>query len=200
MLTRPPTSLSHIIPVIAMINPSPSSFSTPPNNLVNSFLFDMECNLPFDQLRPELLILVTIDTLHIQAYPFLLKYQTRILRKYGDTSIELIGIHPKYPFIHPFYFPTQHWLTFPKETLCFLWYLCHHYYIAIEFPFHALLKIFQLFQDNYRKPRSFPLDPSHTNLKHFLLWFRPIPIWFHWLKTYQKHTKPKPNQIGRAHV
>ena len=163
MLTRPPYQLSpsQIILVIAMMNPSPSSSSNPPNFPSNSFLMDMECNLPIDQLPPELLTLVTTDTLHIQAYPLLLKYQTRILRRYGDTSIQPIGIHPKYPFIHPFYFPIQHWITFLKETLCFLWYLCHLYYIAIEFPLHTLLKTLQLFQDNYNKPRSFHLDPSH---------------------------------------
>ena len=71
--------------------------------------------------------------------------------------------------------------------------LDHTFYIAIEFPLHTFLKTLQLFQDNYNKPKSFPLDPSHTNLKHFLLWFRPIPIWLYWLKTYQKYTKPKPN-------
>ena len=142
---------------------------------------------------PELLTLITTDTLYIQGYPFLLKYQNRILRRCGDTSIQPIGIHPKYLFIHPFYFPTQHWITFPKETLCFLWYFCHLYYITIEFPPQTLLKTLQLFQDNYHKPRYCPLDPSHKHLKHFLLWFRSIPIWLHWLKTYQKHTKPKPD-------
>ena len=102
-----------------MMNPSPSSSSTPPNNPSNSFLFDMECNLPLDQLPLELLAFVTTDTLHIQAYPLFLKYQTRILRRYGDTSIQPIGIHPKYPFIHPFYFPIQHWITFPKKPFIF---------------------------------------------------------------------------------
>ena len=104
-------------------------------------------------------------------------------------SIHPIGIHLKYHFIHPFYFPTQHWITFPKETLCFLWYLCHLYYIAIEFPFYTFLKTLQLFEDSYHKPRSFPLDPTHENFKYFLLRFRPIPIWSHWLKTYQRQTK-----------
>ena len=108
MLTRPP-SHPQIIPVIAMMNPSSSSSSfVSPVNPSNSFLMDMEPNLPFDQLPPELLTLVTTDTLHLQAYPLLLKYQTRILRRYEDTSIQPIGIHLKYPFIHPFYFPIQH--------------------------------------------------------------------------------------------
>ena len=73
--------LFQVILVITMMNSSkdPSFSSTPPNNLVNSLIFDMECNLPLDHLLHELFTLVTIDTLYTQASPFLLKYQTRIL-------------------------------------------------------------------------------------------------------------------------
>ena len=88
MLTKPPSSkssLSHhppsIIPVIAMMNPSSSS-SNPPNNPASSLLFDMDYNLPIEQLPP-----YYNKHLHIQAYLLFLKYQTRILRRYGDTSI-----------------------------------------------------------------------------------------------------------------
>ena len=146
MLSKPPSHhpLSQVTLVIAIMNPSSTfSSSTPPNNPTNSFLFDMECNLPLDQLPPELFTLVTTNTLQTQAYPLILKYQPCILRHCGDTSIQPIGIHPKYPFVHPFFFPTKHWITFPKETLCFMWYLYHFYstywitlfILLLSFPF-----------------------------------------------------------------
>ncbi|OMO64225.1 hypothetical protein COLO4_32096 [Corchorus olitorius] len=71
---------------------------------------------------PELIELLTTGKLDTGAYHQMLKYQSLILRSFGETAISPLGVNPVYPFVKPLAFVDERWLNFPTNVLCFL---CH---------------------------------------------------------------------------
>ncbi|OMO69073.1 hypothetical protein COLO4_29282 [Corchorus olitorius] len=80
---------------------------------------------PDQAFPPELIELLTIGKLGTGAYHQMIKYQSLILRSFGDTAIAPVGVNHVYPFVKPLAFVDERWLNFPTNVLCFLWYLCH---------------------------------------------------------------------------
>jgi hypothetical protein len=120
ILTRPPKSQTLLFLLILM-----ASSSNPP---------PPERDFPANDLSPLAQDMVLNHTLDLQAKNKLFSLQDYLILNYDMTSLcfQNLGIHPKYHFIHHFTF--KHVGLFPKELYFFLWYLCHLYYIAIEFP------------------------------------------------------------------
>jgi len=128
MLTRPPKSQKLLLPLILM-----ASSSNPP---------PPEQDFPADDLPPLAQDMVLNHTLNLQAKDKLFSLQDYLLLNYDMSSLcfQSLGIHPKYPFIHLFTFKPSGLV--PKELYFFLWYFCHLYYIAIEFPTDYFLSRF----------------------------------------------------------
>ncbi|KAK5802456.1 hypothetical protein PVK06_030047 [Gossypium arboreum] len=104
LLSRPPQP--KLIPVIAVMDPyhsQGSSFSTKSTIAYIQTLNKMEANFPLHQLSPKL--------------PTLIKYQRKLIKTMGDTSIQPLGIHPSHPVIRLFCFPEHHWINFTQNTL-----------------------------------------------------------------------------------
>ena len=120
ILTRPPKSQTLLLLLILM-----ASSSNPP---------PPERDFPANDLSPLAQDMVLNHTLDLQAKNKLFSLQDYLILNYDMTSLcfQNLGIHPKYHFIHHFTFKPVG--LFPKELYFFLWYLCHLYYIAIEFP------------------------------------------------------------------
>jgi len=128
MLTRPPKSQKLLLPLILM-----ASSSNPP---------PPEQDFPADDLPPLAQDMVLNHTLNLQAKDKLFSLQDYLLLNYDMSSLcfQSLDIHPKYPFIHLFTFKPSGLV--PKELYFFLWYFCHLYHIAIEFPTDYFLSRF----------------------------------------------------------
>ena len=74
-----------------------------------------------------------------------------------------------------------------------MWYFCHLYHIAIEFPLPRLKKLLNTLHEATISPKKNLMDHSHQHLKHFFTWFRLILIWIQWLETYEKYNKTFPD-------
>jgi len=120
IITRPPKTQTLLLPLIFMA--SSSNLPSP------------DQDFPTDDLPPLAQEMVLNHTLDLQAKDKLFSLQDYLLLNYDMSSLcfQSLGIHPKYPFIHLFTFKPSG--LFPKELYFFLWYFCHLYHIAIEFP------------------------------------------------------------------
>ena len=58
------------------------------------------------------------------------EYHIEIFRKFGGLILKPFGLHPQYPFIHPFQYGL---IEFHDELKWLLWYLTHLYHIGINF-------------------------------------------------------------------
>jgi len=168
MLTRPPKTQTLLLPLILMA----SSSNLPPPD--QDFLTD---DLP--SLAQEMVLNHTLD---LQAKNKLFSLQDYLLLNYDMSSLcfQSLGIHPKYPFIHLFTFKPSR--LFPKELYLFLWYFCHLYHIAIEFPTDCFLS-------NLLRT-SWPADFWYYILK-FLTWFHNPTQWISILQ-HEKSKWPHP--------
>ena len=148
MLTRAPKSQTLLLPSILMAS---SSNPSPP-----------EQDFPADDLPPLAQDMVLNHTLNLQAKDKLFSLQDHLLLHYDMTSLcfQSLDIHPNYPFIHVFTFKPSG--LFPKELYFFLWYLCHLYHVAVEFPTDYFLSRFL--------KTSWPTDSWYYTLR-FLTWF-----------------------------
>jgi len=148
MLTRPTKSQTLLLPLILMA----SSFNPPPP----------ETEFPTNELPRLAQDMVLNNILDLQAEDKLFSLQDHLLLNYDMNSLcfQSLGIHPKYPYIHLFTFKPAG--LFPKELYFFLWYICHLYHIAIEFPTYFFLSIFLR--------TSWPAD-SWNYTRKFLTWF-----------------------------
>jgi hypothetical protein len=128
MLIKPPKSQTLLFPLILM-----ASASNPPPT---------EQDFPANDLPPLAQEMVLNHILDLQAKDKLFSLQDYFLLNYDMSSLcfQSLGIHPKYPFIHLFTF--KHAGLFPKELYFFLWYFCHMYHIANEFPTDFFLSKF----------------------------------------------------------
>jgi len=164
MLTRPPKTQTLLLPLILI-----ASFSNlaPPDQ-----------DFPTDDLPPLAQEMVLNHTLDLQAKDKLFSLQDYLLLNYNMSSFcfQSLDIHPKYPFIHLFTFKPSG--LFPKELYFFLWYFCHLYHIAIEFPTDCFLS--SLLRT------SWPADSWYYTLK-FLTWFHNPTQWISLLQ----HKKSK---------
>ena len=90
MLTKPPKSQTLLIPLILM-----ASSSNPPLP---------EQDFPANDLPPLAQNMVLKHTLDLQANDKLFGFQDYLLLNYDMSSFcfQILGIHPKYPFIHLF--------------------------------------------------------------------------------------------------
>jgi hypothetical protein len=168
MLTRPPKTQTLLLPLILI-----ASFSNlaPPDQ-----------DFPTDDLPPLAQEMVLNHTLDLQAKDKLFSLQDYLLLNYNMSSFcfQSLGIHPKYPFIHLFTFKPSG--LFPKELYFFLWYFCHLYHIAIEFPTDCFLS--SLLRT------SWPADSWYYTLK-FLTWFHNPTQWISLLQ-HKKSKWPHP--------
>jgi len=168
MFTRPPKTQTLLLPLILMA----SSSNLPPPD--QDFLTD---DLP--PLAQEMVLNHTLD---LQAKNKLFSLQDYLILNYDMSSLcfQSLGIHPKYPYIHLFTFKPSR--LFPKELYFFLWYFCHLYHIAIEFPTDCFLSSLL--------KTSWPADSWYYILK-FLTWFHNPTQWISILQ-HEKSKWPHP--------
>ncbi|KAF9661074.1 hypothetical protein SADUNF_Sadunf19G0030000 [Salix dunnii] len=141
-----------------------------------------EQDFPTEDLPPLAQEMILNHTLNKQAKDKLFSLQDHLLLNYDMSSLcfQSLGIHPKYPFIHLFTFKPSG--LFPKELYFFLWYFCHLYHIAIEFPTDFFLS--SLLRT------SWLADSWHYILK-FLTWFHNPTQWISLLQ-HEKSQWPHP--------
>jgi len=167
MLTRPPKSQTLLLQLILI-----ASSSNPP---------PPETEFPANELPRLAQDMVLNNILDLQAEDKLFSLQNHLLLNYDMNSLcfQSLGIHPKYPFIHLFTFKPAG--LFPKELYFFLWYICHLYHIAIEFPTYFFLSIFL---------RTSWLTDSWNYTRKFLTWFyNPTQ----WISLLQQEKSKLPN-------
>ncbi|GJT26258.1 hypothetical protein Tco_0906533 [Tanacetum coccineum] len=105
-------------------------------------------------------------------------FLTILLKNYG-LCIRGLRFHPDYPFLNIFHIHDL-W-RFPKESLCFFYYLCESFTIGITFNAEKLL--------SYVFKRQFKDVPPHSKyLLTMLQWFVPHHQWTRWVTTTRKGT------------
>ncbi|GJX99343.1 hypothetical protein Tco_0356362 [Tanacetum coccineum] len=100
-------------------------------------------------------------------------------RPFGNVCIKGLRFHPDYPFLNIFHIHDL-W-RFPKEALCFFYYLFESFTIGITFNAEKLL--------SYVVKSQFKDVPHHSkHLLTMLQWFVPHHQWTRWLTTTRKGT------------
>ena len=142
----------------------------------------LEQDFSIDDLPSFAQDMVLNHTLNLQAKDKLFSVQDYLFLNYDMSFLcfQSLSIHPKYPFIH--FFTFKPFGLFPKKLYLFLWYFCHLYHIAIEFPTDFFLSRFL--------QTSWSADFWYYTLK-FLTWFHNPTQWVSLLQ-WEKSKFPHP--------
>ncbi|GJW66779.1 hypothetical protein Tco_0121203 [Tanacetum coccineum] len=128
---------------------------------------------------PEKIVKTTRDLTFEKRAKLCYKTFLTILLKNYRLCIKGLRFHPDYPFLNIFHIHDL-W-RFPKEALCFFYYLFESFTIGITFNAKKLLSyvIKSQFKD---------VSPHSKHLITMLQWFVPHHQWTRWLTTTRKGT------------
>ncbi|GMN47838.1 hypothetical protein TIFTF001_017024 [Ficus carica] len=102
-----------------------------------------------------------------------LKIHNTLIQIYGESMVQDLNFHPKYPFAR--IFPIRETWYMPKPLALFFWYLASFLTIAIEVytvPLRTSIRSFR-YHPNFLGPYKTQMD--------ILSWFAPLNIWDRYL-------------------
>ncbi|MBA0844701.1 hypothetical protein Goarm_022877, partial [Gossypium armourianum] len=168
ILSRPPKFLAQVHhPVeVFMFQPSSSKRKGKDKTQHPPFSLPYQPNSHPDH-PPEVLSLILEKRFHREAMNMMLSYQVNVFRDFGGLFLKPLGLHPKYPFIHPIKYQFR---EFPEELKWMFWYLTHLLHIGIEFHIEDL-------QYYVTMATRQELSPEMKNFATFLKWFYPLEQW-----------------------
>lgn len=95
------------------------------------------------------------------------EYKIEVFKKYRGLILKSSRLHPKNPFIHPFYYE---FMEFSDELKWIFLYLTHRYHIGIQLHIMDFLEFIEKAIDK-------EVEPWRKNFVDMLTWFYLLSHW-----------------------